>query len=310
MTDIDSTLKESRVFPPPPEFQRKAHIKSLDEYRALYKRSVEDPEGFWGEQAATLVLPYVTAILGTVVVMVAVGSQAHGRRVGVIQASLMALPWVPRYVWTNVHTTVIFWTPIGLLLLARAWQEKAIALSGGVQPAVNGLWWLVIAGAALVIHTRTVLAPFLAIHGDLPGTLAVLEAWRLSGRHFAVCLSTLVVAGGPVALPFLGLSLALIMTLPAAALVVFFAVLGDLVWVAIQATRPILIPALYLLYGELWEEELARRRSHGEPPVPIVARILLALTRPLPHPRRPSSSVAGEDVIAAETADGAFSEEG
>ena len=54
MTDIDSTLKESRVFPPPPEFQRKAHIKSLDEYRALYKRSVEDPEGFWGEQAATL----------------------------------------------------------------------------------------------------------------------------------------------------------------------------------------------------------------------------------------------------------------
>ena len=54
MTDIDSTLKESRVFPPPPEFQRKAHIKSLDEYRALYKQSVEDPEGFWGEQAATL----------------------------------------------------------------------------------------------------------------------------------------------------------------------------------------------------------------------------------------------------------------
>jgi acetyl-CoA synthetase len=54
MTDIDSTLKESRVFPPPPEFQKKAHIKSLDEYRALYKRSVEDPEGFWAEQAATL----------------------------------------------------------------------------------------------------------------------------------------------------------------------------------------------------------------------------------------------------------------
>ena len=54
MSDIDSTLKESRVFPPPPEFQKKAHIKSLDEYRALYRRSVEDPEGFWAEQAATL----------------------------------------------------------------------------------------------------------------------------------------------------------------------------------------------------------------------------------------------------------------
>jgi acetyl-CoA synthetase len=52
--DIVSSLKETRVFPPPPEFQRKAHIKSLDEYRALYRRSVEDPEAFWGEQAQQL----------------------------------------------------------------------------------------------------------------------------------------------------------------------------------------------------------------------------------------------------------------
>jgi acetyl-CoA synthetase len=52
--DILSVLKETRVFPPPPEFSRAAHIKSLDEYRALYRRSIEDPEGFWAEQAETL----------------------------------------------------------------------------------------------------------------------------------------------------------------------------------------------------------------------------------------------------------------
>jgi acetyl-CoA synthetase len=52
--DILSVLKEKRVFPPPPEFQRQAHIKSLDEYRALYRRSVDDPEGFWAEQAGQL----------------------------------------------------------------------------------------------------------------------------------------------------------------------------------------------------------------------------------------------------------------
>jgi acetyl-CoA synthetase len=52
--DILSILKETRVFPPPPEFQRQAQVKSLDEYRALYRRSVEDPEGFWGEQAQQL----------------------------------------------------------------------------------------------------------------------------------------------------------------------------------------------------------------------------------------------------------------
>jgi acetyl-CoA synthetase len=55
MSDIESILKESRVFPPPPEFSRNAHVKSLEEYRALYRRSVEEPEAFWAEQAETLV---------------------------------------------------------------------------------------------------------------------------------------------------------------------------------------------------------------------------------------------------------------
>ncbi len=31
--DIESTLKESRVFPPPAEFAKKAHVKSLAEYK-------------------------------------------------------------------------------------------------------------------------------------------------------------------------------------------------------------------------------------------------------------------------------------
>lgn len=42
---------EKRTFPPSKEFSAKAHIKSLAEYETLYKRSVEDPEGFWGEMA-------------------------------------------------------------------------------------------------------------------------------------------------------------------------------------------------------------------------------------------------------------------
>jgi acetyl-CoA synthetase len=52
--DIDSTLRESRLFPPPPEFSAQAHIKSLAQYEALYKRSIEDPEGFWAEAAKEL----------------------------------------------------------------------------------------------------------------------------------------------------------------------------------------------------------------------------------------------------------------
>jgi acetyl-CoA synthetase len=52
--DIESVLKEGRVFPPPPAFQAAAHIKSLDEYRKLYERSLRDPDGFWSEQAESL----------------------------------------------------------------------------------------------------------------------------------------------------------------------------------------------------------------------------------------------------------------
>jgi acetyl-CoA synthetase len=52
--DIDSTLRENRVFPPPPEFSAKAHIKSLEEYEALYKKSIDDPEAFWAGAAQEL----------------------------------------------------------------------------------------------------------------------------------------------------------------------------------------------------------------------------------------------------------------
>ncbi len=48
---IESVLRESRVYPPPADFARQAHIKSLEEYRALWQRAYEDPEGFWAEQA-------------------------------------------------------------------------------------------------------------------------------------------------------------------------------------------------------------------------------------------------------------------
>ena len=52
--DLDSTLRENRVFPPPEEFSAQAHIKSLAEYEALYKRSIKDPEGFWADAAKDL----------------------------------------------------------------------------------------------------------------------------------------------------------------------------------------------------------------------------------------------------------------
>lgn len=48
---IDVLMAEKRTFPPSKEISQRARIKSMQEYEKLYKRSVEDPEGFWAEMA-------------------------------------------------------------------------------------------------------------------------------------------------------------------------------------------------------------------------------------------------------------------
>lgn len=51
---ITSMMAEKRVFPPPEKFRKEAHIQNLDQYRAVYQKSMDDPEGFWGETAEQL----------------------------------------------------------------------------------------------------------------------------------------------------------------------------------------------------------------------------------------------------------------
>lgn len=48
---IGSHLKEERVFEPNEAVQKRAHIKSVEEYERIYRRSIEEPEAFWAEQA-------------------------------------------------------------------------------------------------------------------------------------------------------------------------------------------------------------------------------------------------------------------
>ncbi len=52
--DLESTLNETRVFPPPPDFAAHAHIPSLGAYEDLYARSIADPESFWAAAAREL----------------------------------------------------------------------------------------------------------------------------------------------------------------------------------------------------------------------------------------------------------------
>ncbi|MGJ8653458.1 MAG: acetate--CoA ligase [Opitutaceae bacterium] len=53
-SSMESVSHENRLFPPTAEFVQNATISGMDAYRALYERSIQDPEGFWAEAAEDL----------------------------------------------------------------------------------------------------------------------------------------------------------------------------------------------------------------------------------------------------------------
>jgi acetyl-CoA synthetase len=49
--EVSRVADEQMIIPPSPEFSKNAYFKSIEEYDAAYKRSIEDPEGYWAERA-------------------------------------------------------------------------------------------------------------------------------------------------------------------------------------------------------------------------------------------------------------------
>ncbi|MHB9028455.1 MAG: acetate--CoA ligase [Candidatus Latescibacterota bacterium] len=47
-------MNEQRKFPVPESFRKNAFINSMEQYESMRRKSLEDPEGFWGEYAETL----------------------------------------------------------------------------------------------------------------------------------------------------------------------------------------------------------------------------------------------------------------
>ncbi len=51
MSEIESVLKENRVFSPPESLSKKANVSGMDSYRNLVKSAEDDWEGFWKAEA-------------------------------------------------------------------------------------------------------------------------------------------------------------------------------------------------------------------------------------------------------------------
>jgi hypothetical protein len=205
-------------------------------------------DNLWHDPLAYL-LPLITIVVAPVVLMHAVDAGHCGERISVLEATRRGVPWVPRYVWTNVHTTLLFWIPVGALVLL--WERSPL---GPWLPTV--VWMLLIGLVALHQHVRTVLAPYLAVHGELGGTRAALTSWELGGRHFWSLLGTFVLASLPVALPLGVVYLAVERFGPDALSAALLAASWQLGWVGVQSTRGLLIPALHNAYEDLYAAAL------------------------------------------------------
>ena len=48
---IRQMLKDESMIEPSPEFSYKALVKSRQDYDELYRRSIDEPEAFWGQMA-------------------------------------------------------------------------------------------------------------------------------------------------------------------------------------------------------------------------------------------------------------------
>ncbi len=208
---------------------------------------VKGPPGtLWVEPLVAL-LPVITMVVAPVVLMHAVDAGRGGERIGVLEATRRGVPWVPRYIWTNVHTTFMFWVPVGALLML--WERSPLG------PWLPTIVWIVVIGlVALHQHVRTVLAPYLAVHGELNGTRAALTSWELGGRHFWPLLGTFILGSVPVALPLAVGYLAIEHFGPDALSAALLAASWQLGWVGVQSTRGLLIPALHTAYEDLYPQ--------------------------------------------------------
>ena len=51
---IDSLMTENRTFPPPAAVKKNAYVNSFKQYKRMWEKSLDDPDGFWLEQAESL----------------------------------------------------------------------------------------------------------------------------------------------------------------------------------------------------------------------------------------------------------------
>lgn len=199
-------------------------------------------------------LPWITITLGNISIVLAVESIDAGGTVTPSAILPAAVRWLPRYLWANGITTIIFW---GLFTPAQ-WALGRLTTQWG-WPSFSPILFLGI--PLLFLHVRLVFATYAAIVDDQPGARSVIISFGIAHRRsrmvVAAFVGSVLVEGpviGPIYLLIQGISNPY--------------VAGGFTWMLIMFMRPIFIATLHEIYEDYRPaEEIARSRQHTQLPL-------------------------------------------
>jgi hypothetical protein len=245
----------------------------LPSLAAVIVGSQPGPLAYW----VALGLPWITIILGNMAAVLAIEALDAGQPVVLARILPAVIRWLPRYLWTNGITTVLFWG----LFMPLQWV---------ISQQTNRWGWPSFAPTALLLlpmlfwHVRLVFSTYAAIVDDQPGMRSVMISIRLAHRRWkmvvaAFAFSVLIVA------PLAGPLYLVILTIHNPVIA------GGFVWALIMPMRPLFIATLHMIYKDfrpattlaeglkqrswydlrpLWKQWMVRRGHSAKHPYDVI----------------------------------------
>lgn len=181
-------------------------------------------------------LPWITITLGNISVVLAIEALDAGEPIVPARILPAALRWLPRYLWTNGITSVLFWS----LFTPLQWVVSQQTANWNWPPFAPTILLLL---PMLFWHVRLVFATYAAIGDNQPGLRAVMTSIRLPHRRWKMVVaafagSVLIVAplAGPLYLWILTIHNPVIA--------------GGFEWALVMPIRPLFIATLHRIYHD------------------------------------------------------------
>jgi len=206
---------------------------------------------FWVATA----LPWITITLGNIAIVLAIEAIDAGQPVVPAQILPASVRWLPRYLWANGITTVLFW---GLFT----------PLQSVITQQTNHWSWVSIAPLAILLlpmlfwHVRLVFATYAAIVDDQPGVRSVIISIGIARRRWLMVAAAFV-GSVLVEAPIVGPLYLLVLTITNPL------VAGGFTWAIVILMRPIFIATLHEIYQDFRPATAIAASCKMPRPVPI-----------------------------------------